>query len=694
MDYTQKRTTVVMDTECYQDYWLIYFRDIDSDKKKYFDMYPGKPLDIEGVKDMLRRVRMFSFNGNGYDMPMIALALDGANCAELKRASDSIIQGGVYPWEFYDFHGVRAPGYIDHIDLMEVAPGKSDDQILGPGLKIYGGRLHTRRMENLPIEPDERISPGQRKMIINYCGTDLQVTIDLANELREQIELRCIMSNEYGVDLRSKSDAQVAEAVIKHEVEKARGGRKIKKPDLERPGPFYYKPPDFIEFRTANMQEVLRKICNIPLVIGRNGRVQKTEAFDELVFKIGNTSYKMGIGGLHSQEANRSIYSDDEYLLVDEDVTGYYPKLIINNNLIPPACGPVFSGIFSGIYERRVKAKRAKMKAIAETLKIVLNGTFGKLGQPFSIFYAPKQMVTVTITGQLSLLMAIERIEMARISVVSANTDGFTTKVPRDRMSEFQAILFDWECDTGFDLEEVAYKSMHNRSVNDYIAIPYTWDAENKRWDENKIDKPKCKGAYAASGPGIPAAMGLKKNPGASICTEAVIQYLSHGTPLEDTIEKCRDIRQFIAVRSVKGGGVWDGQYLGKAVRWYYGTDTNGGIYYRSSGNLVNKSDGAIPCMDLPDDIPEDLDYDWYFDEAYGILKDLNVKFVDPFYVGRSGFKYGLLPKLKSLHIVDMSTGVALCGRAPPGPRVRWKEFGNIPHDMRLCPKCRKADSL
>lgn len=693
MDYTQKRTTAATDTECYQDYWLIYFRDLDSDRRKYFDMYPGKPLDRDGLRETLRRVRMITFNGNNYDLPMITLALDGASCAELKRASDSIIMADVRPWEFYEFHGIKPPSFIDHIDLIEVAPGKQDDQLRGPGLKIYGGRLHSQRMENLPIEPDERIPPEARKTIISYCGTDLQVTIDLANELREQIELRSLMSNEYKVDLRSKSDAQIAEAVIKHEVEKALN-RRIKKPELDRPGRFFYKPPAFIDFRTANMQRMFQKVCNTPLVIGRNGRVQKTDEFDELACKIGESTYKMGIGGLHSQEERRSLYTTEDAILIDEDVTGYYPKLIINNNLIPPACGPRFHSIFAGIYERRVKAKRAKQKAIAETLKIVLNGTFGKLGQPYSIFYAPRQMITVTITGQLSLLMAIERLEMRDIQVVSANTDGFTSLVPRRLMDTFHATLFDWECDTGFDLEEVRYRSLHNRSVNGYIAIPFAWDSEKKCWDESKIDKPKRKELYAQAGPGLPAAMGLKKNPAAGICTEAVVEYLCHGTALEDTIEKCQDIRQFLSVRTVKGGGVWNGEVLGKAVRWYYATDVTGGITYKASGNLVPKSEGARPCMDLPDEFPDDVDYSWYIDEAYAILKDLAVDFVDPHYAGRSGIKHGRLPEQKSIHLVDMSTGTALCGKAPPGPRVRWIEFGKMPDGHRLCPRCRREDSL
>lgn len=686
MKYTLSRPTAVFDTECYRNFWLIYFRCIESNRRKYFPMYPGHPLDRDGLRDILKRWRVVSFNGNNYDVPMLSLALDGANCDELKRASDSIILADVKPWEFYEFHDVKPPSYLDHIDLIEVAPGEA-------GLKIYGGRLHSQRMQDLPIEPDALILPEERPIITDYCGNDLQTTIDLANELREQIELRAKMSDEYAIDLRSKSDAQIAEAVIKHEVEKLTG-RKLKKPDLERPGKFYYKPPEFVEFRTANMQRVLRDVCNIPLVIGRNGRVQKTEDFDRLEFKIGESSYKMGIGGLHSQETTRSLYTDEDEILIDRDVASYYPALIINNNLIPPAIGPKFQTIYRDIRTRRLKAKAAKQKAIAETLKIVLNGTFGKLGQPYSLFYAPRQMITVTLTGQLSLLMAIERLEMRDIRVVSANTDGFTSLVRRDKIDLFNATLFDWECDTNFETEEVRYRSIHNRSVNAYIALPFVYDYEKKCWDETKLDKPKRKEVYAPSGPGLPASMGLKKNPTTEICTDAVIEYLMHGTPIEETIENCTDIRRFVAIRQVRGGGMKDGVYLGKAVRWYYAEGERGGLTYKKNGNTVPKSEGARPLMDLPDELPDDIDYSWYADEAYAILKDLGVKFVDPHYAGRSGIVLGRLPDKKSLHLVDMSNGTALCGKAPPGPRVRWVEYKSMPEGHRLCPRCRREDSL
>jgi len=66
-----------------------------------------------------------------------------------------------------------------------------------------------------------------------------------------------------------------------------------------------------------------------------------------------------------------------------------------------------------------------------------------------------------------------------------------------------------------------------------------------------------------------------------------------------------------------------ENQYLGKAVRWYYATNITGAIVYAKSGNQVPRSEGAKPCMDLPDEFPTDIDYDWYIREANDMLKDV-----------------------------------------------------------------------
>ena len=46
-------------------------------------------------------------------------------------------------------------------------------------------------------------------------------------------------------------------------------------------------------------------------------------------------------------------------------------------------------------------------------------------------FYEPNLMISVTLTGQLTLLMLIERAERAGIPVVNDKTDGVLIRHPR-----------------------------------------------------------------------------------------------------------------------------------------------------------------------------------------------------------------------------------------------------------------------
>lgn len=133
----------------------------------------------------------------------------------------------------------------------------------------------------------------------------------------------------------------------------------------------------------------------------------------------------------------------------------------------------------------------------------------------------------------------------------------------------------------------------------------------------------KRKGLYAESG--------FQKTPSSDICVDAVIEYLDKGTPIEETIRSCRDIRKFVTVRTVNGGAeyfedAW-GQFMpiGKAIRWYYSVNSTGPIRAMRDASKVPKSDGAIPCMELPDVFPNDVDYARYVAEARSILADLGI---------------------------------------------------------------------
>ena len=250
----------------------------------------------------------------------------------------------------------------------------------------------------------------------------------------------------------------------------------------------------------------------------------------------------------------------------------------------------------------KLESELKSVQVVDSSGKIQVNGSFGKFGSKWSTLYSPDLLLQTTITGQLCLLMLIERIEAIGISVISANTDGIVIKCPRKREGELAEVFAEWEDDTGFETEETRYASLHSRDVNSYCAIKEGGGA-------------KTKGAFAIEG--------FQKNPTNIICVEALIAFLEKGTPISQTVHGCRDITKFVTVRTVTGGAVKDGRYLGKAIRWYYSTEVDGEILYKKTGNKVPRSEGAAPCMTLPDEFPDDIDYDWYLRECEEMLMDI-----------------------------------------------------------------------
>jgi hypothetical protein len=311
----------------------------------------------------------------------------------------------------------------------------------------------------------------------------------------------------------------------------------------------------------------------------------------------------LGIGGLHSSERSTSWLSDDDHQLIDRDVTSYYPSIILRCGLSPQALGAHFLPVYQSLVERRIAAKRAGDKVQADSLKITINGSFGKFGSPYSCLYAPALMIQTTLTGQLALLMLIESLQDEGIAVVSANTDGLVMYCPNQKLALADFTVWQWEQTTGFQTEATHYKALYSRDVNNYIALTESGY--------------KAKGVFAAST--------LQKNPQADIVMQAVIHYLRQGTPIQTTIERCNDIRQFIAARTVKGGAEKDGIALGRVARWYYAKQCDGVIQYKVNKYTVPKTQGAKPVMDLPDTFPDDVDRSWYIEEAHGLLDQLGV---------------------------------------------------------------------
>ena len=631
----------ILDVETYRRYCLIGFIDPETRKTVSVEAIDGSfsREDRDWLRKKMRRHQTIGFNSRPFDLPLIYGAIKGYNVRALKRMADKMIIDNLKSWDIEEEYKFDIPRDLDHIDLIEVAPGAGS-------LKIFQGRLHGKRMQDLPIAPDADLTDADIEVIYEYWKNDLEATINLWQGLKTQLDLRTAMTKEYGVDLRSKSDAQVAEAVIKSGLKKILG-KEPKKPQFKPGQRHRYNIPEYISFGDdESLNKLLDDVWDSWFKLGPSGKIIMPQQLADAKIKIGNSVYRLGIGGLHSSEECASHVSDDEYVLIDRDVASYYPRIIINLGLFPEHLGKAFLKVYEGIVTRRLEAKAkmqalgkemktleeamkgsnrpselmqekldelkvefAKYEIITESLKITINGSFGKLGSPYSILFAPRLMIQTTITGQLSLLMLIYRIEKAGIEVVSGNTDGIIIKCPRARVDELNAIIKRWEKDTGFETEETRYKAVYSANVNNYIAVKEDGKAKRKGW-------------YAISG------LKEKKNPDSEICSEAVVALITKDVPISKTIKECKDIRKFLTVRTVKGGAIKDGEYLGKAIRWYKSVSTSTAIHYKNTNkagnnNKVAGSDNGKPCMLLPDEFPDDIDYAFYIREARAMLKEL-----------------------------------------------------------------------
>lgn len=250
----------------------------------------------------------------------------------------------------------------------------------------------------------------------------------------------------------------------------------------------------------------------------------------------------------------------------------------------------------------------------AEGSKVSVNGTFGKTGSPYSILYAPEMTIQITVGGQLYLLMLIEALELRGIPVYSANTDGIVIYCPKDKRQVMLDTVKQWEQITKFETEETKYSAVYSRDVNAYMAIKPDGDIKGKNVFYDPWRGKSAKDKYWR----------FQKNPTTQICVEAIENYIVKNIPLEKTINECRDLTKFISVKNVTGGAHKDREYLGKTIRWYYAKDVNGTIDYILSGNKVPDTDGALPCMDLPDEFPSNINYAWYLTKANSMLYDLN----------------------------------------------------------------------
>lgn len=390
----------------------------------------------------------------------------------------------------------------------------------------------------------ERFIPREYlQEIADYNDNDVYIVAELIRMNQEEVLLRYRISEEYKVDVFSASRSTIADKVIVKLYSKFTGLHPkafIDTKTIRRKIVVSEILSDKISFSTPELNDILSDIRSLTL------RGEKGEFDREFTFM--GTSYTIATGGLHSNEIPAVYTENDDNIIVDRDVASYYPNMIrslkvCQKHLIPKAWFRIADTIVDERLEHKHLAKdksldvmeRDKHATAAACLKIVANaGIFGKMGSEKSFLCDKKAMYQVTINGQLFLLMLIEKLELAGIHVISANTDGIVTIVPRELEQTADDICHWWEKHLGLELEFTYYTKYVTEGVNSYLTV--------KRGGSSKFKGRMNPKMFLED---------LSKGYNSPIVAKCVTEYFINGTPVMETLRNAKSILDFCRTQNV-----------------------------------------------------------------------------------------------------------------------------------------------
>lgn len=184
---------------------------------------------------------------------------------------------------------------------------------------------------------------------------------------------------------------------------------------------------------------------------------------------VNGFQFDYGTGGIHGSVKNRKYETDDEWIILDADVTGLYPSISNVNRLAPAHLDGPFQVEYAQLPVERAKYKKGTTGN--GLFKLGGNGTYGDTNNEYSPLYDPQYTMTITINGQLLLSMLAERLmRIPTIEMIQANTDGVTVRIHRAFLWMYKKTCEDWEAYTLLNLEVTSYKRMWIRDVNNYVS--------------------------------------------------------------------------------------------------------------------------------------------------------------------------------------------------------------------------------
>lgn len=145
--------------------------------------------------------------------------------------------------------------------------------------------------------------------------------------------------------------------------------------------------------------------------------------------------------------------------------------MIVNSGSYPVHFGPSFFETYKYILASRLEDKHAGRILESNSKKLILNSSFGQFSSMYSRLYSPNLLLNTTLSGQLTLLMLIELLELNGFDIFTANTDSVTLMLKRSEIDRYKSLCGSFEKETNLILEHDFYSKYIQLNVNNYFAI-------------------------------------------------------------------------------------------------------------------------------------------------------------------------------------------------------------------------------
>jgi len=384
---------------------------------------------------------MVGFNNEAFDYTVLHELVKNPNCThvELYEMADRIINcTEKWPPKVWPRDRVAK-----QLDLYKI--NHFDNKARRTGLKVLEFNMRSENIEDLPYAPGTLLSNEQIDELITYNIHDVKETNKFLRYCLGPVQFRESLIPVLGAEVINFNDTK-------------------------------------IKFNSVEFNAVLDHLKTKTITETKKApELNVTAYYSGVIFQFGN-------GGMHASIDSSTVTASNEHLIIDLDVTSYYPSLAISNRLYPEHLGESFCDIYNDLKKQRVNYPKGS--AENKMLKLALNGVYGDSNNEYSPFYDPKYTMTITVNGQLLLCMLVEKLtsQINNLKLIQVNTDGLTVKVKKADEAQVMRIASDWEKYTGLDLERADYNRMFIRDVNNYIA-------------ETTDGKLKTKGAYCHISP-------------------------------------------------------------------------------------------------------------------------------------------------------------------------------------------------